>query len=74
MKKDEEIGDLLREWRGIVLVFLVLVGAFYWFELRPANIHRQCEVYVHNFGVLDPTASVSEYNFQYSGCLHKYGL
>ena len=68
------VFDFARLHYQVILILLILVGAFYWFEVRPANIRMNCEAYIHDFGVAHPDATTTEYNFQYSTCLHKYGL
>ena len=30
-------------WFLLVIVLLLIVGSFYWFELRPSNIRSSCQ-------------------------------
>lgn len=56
----------------IVSVILLIAGWFYWFELRPSNIKRECYKFVKdNFERINTTESI---NLSYSMCLHKNGL
>lgn len=40
--KRKEIFENLNKWKFIILIILIFGGAFYWFQLRPIIIKRNC--------------------------------
>ena len=42
MKKIKEILIKLNDWKFIILIILIIGGAFYWYEWRPAQINKEC--------------------------------
>ena len=42
MKNLKEKLKKLSEWKSVILVVIISVGLFYWFQLRPMLIKRQC--------------------------------
>lgn len=64
-----KIGQLKEEPRSYALVavlLVVLVGAFYWFQIRPASIKSECASGI--------TYWSSVTTARYNGCLHAHGL
>jgi hypothetical protein len=52
----------INEYKGIIIIALILVlGAFYWYELRPISIRKDCSKFFSNLE-------------NYQNCLHLYGL
>lgn len=39
-----KIMEKIKEYKGIIiLILIVLAGAFYWYEWRPAQIREKCQ-------------------------------
>lgn len=38
----EKIIKKLNDWKFFILVLVILGGAFYWYEVRPAMIYKDC--------------------------------
>ncbi len=53
----------------IGVLFFLLVGAFYWFQLRPTNIRKEC---YKNISELDKKYDI--YQQDYEKCLRSKGL
>ena len=52
----------LKEYKEIIIIVLVLiVGAFYWFQLRPTNIRKEC----YKDTYIDATDKISELDKKY---------
>lgn len=47
MKKIKEILIKLNKYKVIILIIIVMAGLFYWFELRPNIIKRQCSWFTY---------------------------
>ena len=64
----------------IVLCFILLGFAFYWFGLRPSNIRRECSlkameqsVFDYSYGIVELHQEALEVKL-YNSCLSKSGL
>lgn len=74
----------MKEEQKIILVFVLvlLLGAWYWFALRPSNAKKTCHVYASeetrksNWGVYNPSEGwqLERYNRIYGDCLRAKGL
>lgn len=73
MKKVKEIFIKLNDWRFIILIILIIGGAFYWFSLRPYMTKKYCINKVMDV-LAGEGSSKDDYNFGYNLCLHKKGL
>lgn len=73
MKKFKEILVKLNDWKFIILIILIVGGAFYWLQIRPSIIKRNCFNFVTD-SLRGESASNESYNFGYNFCLHKNGL
>jgi len=51
---------------------LILLGLLYWFQVRPANIRSKCAREISGFSYVG--IGVSDKNFTYENCIHRYGL
>lgn len=66
----------IKEYKGIIILVLILIlGAFYWFEYKPTKIKERCSAEAH----LDPRATgdifgQSFINNYYNDCLMRFGL
>ena len=85
----EKIKTFLQQnWFKIgLLITLVAIagGAFYWFQWRPTQIRKECNIYANSGEVLkqdknEPLslnqylAIQSMYDDSYNKCLHEHGL
>lgn len=63
-------------WFSIFVVgFIVFLGLIYWFQLRPAQIRKECYSYAYgtpNLGDTDEWRSAT--NYYYDACLRRKGL
>ena len=66
---------------GFVLVVLLLVGWFYWFQWRPASIRSECYKFATDYELSGKDMSFEKNQRlqaiivnQYSNCLHKHGI
>ena len=79
MKKENILG-FFGKYKWILLVIVVIVWSFYWFELRLANARIECTKTAseHTSKVVGSTGLMSEYtntyNLLYKVCLSKKGL
>ena len=57
------------------IIFLILSGAFYWFQWRPAQIRKECSRFI-NLKVIGSwrTHSAEEKELDYKECLREHGL
>lgn len=73
----------IEKYKYIILIVLVLVASFYWFQLRPIQIRKQCAIEAclvgggiiegrNFFYCLNRSASINERD--YKNCLRKNGL
>lgn len=77
MKKFKNIWKIL----AVILILFLVVGAFYWWQYRPAQIRKECSSkYSDTIRVTKPdnrsiwgTGSETSTN-QYQNCLHQNGL
>lgn len=82
-EKIKKILSFLNNWKLIIIIFLIGAGLFYWFELRPTQIRKECyrnsfenrfdsnmiENFVRNkIGIYD----IEEQ--KYKNCLKEHGL
>ena len=65
----------------IVIIVLILVGIFYWFQLRPTKIRKECSRIVNNREGFIPGKFAAEYTGKtyfdeegYRKCLLEHGL
>lgn len=60
----------IKEYKGIIIIVLILIlGTFYWYELRPTNIRKKC----YNIAT-SGFSSVGNFNLNYESCLLDNGL
>lgn len=61
-----------------LIILVILLGAFYWFGLRPSQIRKECYDYANKNTRFNFYDSESEYrtdlNFIYGNCLKIHGL
>jgi len=61
-------------WILVVIGLLLVVGWFYWFQLRPSKIRSFCDWRVRNENNWRPISKSGIYDIQYEACLHEKGL
>jgi len=62
--------EKIKEYKGIIIVVLVIIlGAFYWYSYRPTQIRKECAKYLTGFGAV----GFSGEN-KYDKCLLENGL
>lgn len=59
----------------ILLILFLILGLFYWFQIRPSNIRSYCDWSVR-WGPDKPSNSQIEkkYDFLYKSCLRSKGI
>ncbi len=61
----------INEYKGIIIiVFIVLGGWFYWFQLRPIQIKKECSQYFTSHSLLSQDLKERKYKL----CLIEKGL
>lgn len=58
-----------------VIIAILIIGIFYWFWVRPAQIRSECYKYAYgtpNLGNTNEWVNATEY--YYNACLHRNGL
>ncbi len=73
--------DKLKEYKYIVLGVVILGAAFYWFQLRPAQIRKECYAKtlatMSNFSAFGSEVVIKETKqkeVEYENCLKSRGL
>lgn len=75
--------EKIKEYKGIIiLILVVLIGAFYWYEWRPSQARTYCsnkrDISVAEFIQKNSSVSVSDVSkygdIVYSSCLNKKGV
>jgi hypothetical protein len=60
----------IKEYKGIIIIILILIlGAFYWFQVRPTQIRKECAKNSKMFAGADVL-----YKGKYENCLQIKGL
>jgi len=39
----EKIKEFLKNYWWVILIILIILGAFYWYQIRPSIIYSKCE-------------------------------
>ncbi len=63
-------------WFKLVIIFCsltIIAGYFYWHEVRPTKIKKECSMYLNN-GLSGFVKSTIEKEQNYEVCLKKHGL
>jgi hypothetical protein len=72
--------EKIKQYKFIILIVILLLGfSFYWFEWRPAQIRKECNIKAlqqtdEGKGLFKNTEAITFYNFTYALCLHEKGL
>lgn len=80
MKKFKEILIKLNNWKFIILIVLIIGGAFYWYQIRPAKIYSNCDKEARDSiktisGSLHTTSEFKDfYDIKYGSCLRNKGI
>lgn len=66
--------EKIREYKGIIiLILVVLVGAFYWYEWRPTQIRKKCAESANNYAH-NSAYWQDNYDKMYEFCQREYGI
>lgn len=71
--KIEKVSGFLEKYKWLLLVVLVIISYFCWFQVRPILIKRNCYFRVAKFLVKEELNS-SAYDKFYRLCLNEKGL
>lgn len=74
MKKIKQILTKLNNWKFIILVVLIVGGAFYWFEWRPFQANKFCSKASSDVISEYPTLTMEQHRFWYDLCLTNKGI
>lgn len=72
--------EKLKQYKYIILIVITILGlAFYWFEWRPTQIRKECNIkalqeVAATEEKLQGTEGISFYNFSYNLCLRNKRL
>ncbi len=68
----EKPKEFLKKYWWILLIVLICFGLFYWFQLRPAQIRKQCIYTIGGHCIRD--MGYSDCEDQYRACLLRNGI
>lgn len=79
MKKLKEILIKLNNWKFIILIVLIIGGAFYWYSLRPSIIKKDCYSEAREKAIIksdlpDKKIYKDDFDTYYKWCLESKGL
>lgn len=79
MKKIKEILIKLNNWKFIILIMLIISGAFYWYEIRPSVIKKSCYNTAKGKAMINSNLpnnkfTKDDYDTYYKWCLESKGL
>jgi uncharacterized membrane protein len=63
---------IIKKPLAVLLAIIVGTSLFYWFQLRPSNIKKECHKFI--IDKVKDIPSIEQANFAYTMCLHKNGL
>jgi len=72
--KKEKILNFLYKYKWFLLVIVIVVGSFYWFQWRPSSIKKDCVLETAKLLKDQRNITIEEYNLLYKVCLNKKGL
>jgi hypothetical protein len=74
----KKIAHGLHKHYKLIVLLLLIAGAFYWFEFRPSTIKTACESDTHSLDTKSKASgdlvTMTQLNFHYSACLHQHGI
>lgn len=68
------IDEFMKRAIAIIIIFVILAFIFYWFQIRPENIRKECEAYVGSKYDLKNSFYLKRANNAYRDCLVQRGL
>ncbi len=75
MKIFKEISVKLNSWKFIILVILIIIsGAFYWYEWRPSKVYSYCDKWARETVKVEKEDYFKTYDFVYKICLREKGF
>jgi len=72
--KKEDILFFLEKYKWFLFIILVIVSSFYWLQVRPALIKKDCYSTVADVMKKNGSPTVEQYNILYKMCLNSKGL
>jgi hypothetical protein len=60
----------MKDKRMILVILLVIAGLFYWYEIRPAQIRKDC----YQWAIKLSNYDFSNELMMQESCWHRYGL
>ena len=74
--------EKIKQYWWILMVLLIIGGAFYWYEWRPSRAYVECnqksEEWLKKHAEENPSGDAREavdiYNFKYKNCLRGKGI
>ena len=72
MEQVKEKLKKLNDWKFIILIILIVGGAFYWYEMRPSMIRSSCSQQAR--GSLFSISPPNKYDRDYKLCLRRHGF
>ena len=64
----------LEKYKYLILIVLVLATAFYWYEWRPTQIRKECNLQAIEEAKEASSYKTEMYEWSYKLCLRKEGL
>lgn len=71
---DKDDGKKKENEKWILIIILILVGWFLWFQVRPMCLKRKCHDYSLEFWSIRGENTYEDINETYNFCLTKYGI
>lgn len=75
------MGQEKIKYIGVLFVIVLLIGLFYWYEVKPNSIKNECSEVAENkvsktkfYGFGEEAEKARDYEAYYKQCLHKNGL
>lgn len=65
----------MRNKQLLIIILVIIAGYFYWFQIRPAQIRKECHDYAYGTPNLGDTNEwVTATKYYYDACLSRKGL
>ena len=63
------------KWKFVLVVIILMVGVFYWHQIRPSVIYSQCNKIAHDKEYSERSFLIEEsYELNYKDCLRSKGI
>lgn len=71
--KIKKILEISKKNKLVPVILIIIIGLFYWYEIRPTIIKKNCAQKVTNVSK-EKSLSIPEYEFSYNWCQHLKGI